>query len=168
MMKRCLFVFLLSAASCGCTGGDRRFVDAGIVDAGSGHDAGSGLDASLRDAGGGEDAGVMLDAGGEEDAGSMDAAVGCGDACGPFEQCLEGACYSYPACRGDGTCDDAADVCHNRFCVPGDADPDGDGSLAAVDCDETDPERYPGRTEVCNSVDDDCDDLVDEGCGDAG
>jgi hypothetical protein len=31
------------------------------------------------------------------------------------------------------------------------------------DCDDTDPAVYPGATEVCNGVDDDCDGDVDEG-----
>lgn len=58
-----------------------------------------------------------------------------------------------------------------------DADQDGFGdpsqSIAAVtppqgyvanddDCDDGDPSRHPGAREVCNEIDDDCDDLVDE------
>jgi hypothetical protein len=44
-----------------------------------------------------------------------------------------------------------------------DADEDRDGSLANVDCDDSNPARHPGATEVCeNRVDEDCDgqDLV--------
>ena len=56
---------------------------------------------------------------------------------------------------GDAACDDA----------------DGDGSPASEDCDDTDPRRYPGATEICgSSVDEDCDGIdavcVADGDGD--
>jgi hypothetical protein len=45
-------------------------------------------------------------------------------------------------------------------------DPDGDGAglgtqCAAVDCDESNPDRHPGAPEVCNGIDDDCDGTTD-------
>lgn len=39
-------------------------------------------------------------------------------------------------------------------------DNDGDEYLEDVDCDDDDPEVYPGADEVCNGTDDDCDGLV--------
>ena len=46
-------------------------------------------------------------------------------------------------------------------------DNDGDG-VAGVDgdCDDEDPDVYPGRSEDCNGEDDNCNGLVDEGFGD--
>jgi len=35
-------------------------------------------------------------------------------------------------------------------------DADGDGVVAALDCDDRDPAVHPGATEMCNRVDDDC------------
>jgi hypothetical protein len=48
-----------------------------------------------------------------------------------------------------------------------DADGDGaaDASCGGTDCDDTRAAVRPGATELCNDVDDNCDALVDEGCG---
>ena len=43
-------------------------------------------------------------------------------------------------------------------------DSDGDGSPDSADCNDGNSAVYPGATETCNSVDDDCDGTVDEGC----
>ncbi len=44
-------------------------------------------------------------------------------------------------------------------------DNDSDGFFADVDCDDTAPAIHPGVTEICNTKDDDCDGLTDEGFG---
>jgi|GEM_PF-2898815 len=44
-----------------------------------------------------------------------------------------------------------------------DDDIDGDGSLNGDDCAPRNPAIYPGQTEVCNGIDDNCNHQVDEG-----
>jgi hypothetical protein len=45
-------------------------------------------------------------------------------------------------------------------------DTDGDGYVEGIDCDESNADVYPGATEVCDGVDNNCDCTVDEGCSD--
>ena len=42
-----------------------------------------------------------------------------------------------------------------------DDDLDADGALGAIDCDDLDPALRPGAPELCDSVDNDCDGLID-------
>ena len=44
-------------------------------------------------------------------------------------------------------------------------DVDGDGYVAALDCDDTNPDIHPGADEVCNDIDDDCNGAIDDGLG---
>jgi hypothetical protein len=46
-------------------------------------------------------------------------------------------------------------------------DGDGDGYGVEVDCDDGDPAVFPGAIEICNDIDDDCDEQVDELAADA-
>jgi len=39
-------------------------------------------------------------------------------------------------------------------------DADNDGVSQCEDCDDDNPDRYPGATELCNGLDDDCDDAI--------
>ncbi len=49
--------------------------------------------------------------------------------------------------------------------VPPDQDGDGDGfSTDDGDCDDADPQVFPGAVELCDGVDGDCNGEVDEGC----
>jgi len=45
----------------------------------------------------------------------------------------------------------------------GTSDGDADGYLVPEDCDDSDGSVYPGRSERCDDIDNDCDGLVDEG-----
>ena len=64
--------------------------------------------------------------------------------------------------------------CIDCTCQPGactdfdivETDLDGDGSDVECegDCNDTDPEIYPGNIEVCDGKDNDCDGIVDEDC----
>ncbi len=56
------------------------------------------------------------------------------------------------------------DVFFDTYCDP---DLDGDGWPASIDCDDSDPSVFPGATEFCNGVDDDCDGFVDNNAVDA-
>ncbi len=46
---------------------------------------------------------------------------------------------------------------------PSTGDADGDQSVTSQDCNDADPTVYPGAAELCDAVDNDCDDQVDEG-----
>ena len=46
--------------------------------------------------------------------------------------------------------------------APALADNDGDGYEPPIDCNDNDPDSYPGAPEYCDSADNDCDGLVDD------
>jgi hypothetical protein len=86
-------------------------------------------------------------------------------------------------CNGlDEDCDLAIDEGLVLFTYYQDIDGDGYGNTAVTvtacappagyvtvsgDCLDTNASAYPGATEVCNGINDDCDGLLDEGCGPA-
>jgi hypothetical protein len=49
------------------------------------------------------------------------------------------------------------------FTLPIDCDEDDDGSPASLDCDDLDATSYPGATELCDGIDNDCNTFIDDG-----
>lgn len=90
-----------------------------------------------------------------------DPAKGCVSypACSTVQQCIDQ--WRDDACKSQVTCDRVSATC--RFVV---LDGDGDRHPPPVcggdDCDDSRATRFPGNTEACDGVDNDCDGLVDE------
>jgi len=62
-------------------------------------------------------------------------------------------------------CGDGADNDCNGAVDDADVDDDGiiDEACGGADCDDLDPEAYPGRSESCDGADNDCDGEIDDG-----
>ena len=79
----------------------------------------------------------------------------------------DGAQEGSSGCRGgdysppdDSMSDDSMSDDSNDTEPP--VDEDGDGYKSDADCDDTDDSAYPGATEICDGVDNNCDGAVDE------
>ena len=86
--------------------------------------------------------------------------------------CIDNCPDVYNPDQADSDGDGIGDACELAQCTDEDDDgysPDG-GDCGPVDCDDDDPNIYPGAQEVCDGKDNDCDGQVDEGgvCGAVG
>ncbi|MGE0788959.1 MAG: MopE-related protein [Sandaracinaceae bacterium] len=97
----------------------------------------------------------------------------CASGGGSGTWCLAPCDALDPTCPMGFSCvDDGADgsVCAplgGTCCVDEDGDAYGVGDdCVGPDCDDTDPDRRPDAVEVCNGIDDDCDERVDIGSTD--
>ncbi len=87
--------------------------------------------------------------------------------------CSDGFCVNTALVDGepcsDGEYCTSGDHCEEGECVHEEMDPtcvdaDADGFNAVDDCNDEDPDVHPGAEEVCDEIDNNCDDQVDEGC----
>ncbi|MAQ13935.1 MAG: hypothetical protein CMN30_03965 [Sandaracinus sp.] len=90
-----------------------------------------------------------------------DAECSDGIFCSGVERCVMGECApGNDPCPAPLLCSESGGRCESPGCdVTVDADSDGHDAVACGgdDCDDTDPDRYPGNPEVCDAVDQDCD-----------
>ena len=127
--------------------------------------------------------------GGENDAGRVALFYGGADLADALNYYYDGDVDGYglgfgaPFCEGaqpggwvlqGGDCNDSDPTVHpnadESACLAadtncdgytGNGDNDGDGVVACLDCDDGDTERYPGQTEVCDGLENNCDGVTD-------
>lgn len=81
-----------------------------------------------------------------------------GTFCNGVEACVDGMCSAGTA-PCPAMCDEITHECIGD-CPDADGDGARDADCGGDDCDDSDPDRYPGNTEVCDGDDEDCDDAT--------
>ena len=76
-------------------------------------------------------------------------------------------CDDHDDCTTDG-CDDVARSCTHVISRDADGDTHTDLACGGDDCNDSDPNVFPGQLETCNRADDNCDGFTDEGLWEAG
>ena len=97
--------------------------------------------------------------------------AGQGDFCDKDSDCKSGLICKNNICMkpDPGDCHppcQEGQTCFNGECITivDPDDKDGDGSPDTEDCNDLNPEIYPGAHEYCDGADNDCDGLIDEDC----
>ena len=122
----------------------------------------------------GDDDGTIDVDGGTDAGGACSTNADCDDGqfCNGVETCdpdgagadARGCVVGATPCLATQSCDETANECTTECAVDPDADGDGFDAIACggTDCDDTDPRRNPGATEVCDleGLDEDCDDTT--------
>jgi hypothetical protein len=100
-----------------------------------------------------------------EQTGEVPLSLACHSCAITYMQCLQSSCVL--ACFNNplgAVCQQCIATCRAAFLnCAGLIDGDGDSWSTGSDCDDSDPTRYPGASEPCDGIDNNCNGQIDEG-----